>query len=189
MSRKLLLLSYWFPPNNVIGASRAAAIAQFFEKNGWDVTVLCADSSAVSKDFSVDLTDIDVHRVKDTTITRFLNFRAGRKRWVRVLSALARQFTYPDGLRSTTSSFKRVADTLLSQGREFDVVFSTALPFSQHAAAVEIAKRAGASLVLDNRDTWACNIYRRRLPLSCWFERYYEHRILSNANLICCHSI
>ena len=83
MTRRLLLLSYWFPPSNAIGASRAAAMARYFADKGWSVTVVAANSGAVSRDFDVDLSRIDVHRVEDTALTRFQNIRPGRLRVLR----------------------------------------------------------------------------------------------------------
>lgn len=177
-------MSYWFPPNNVIGASRAGAIAKFFSRKGWDVTVVCADSGAVSKDYMVDLSDVKVHRVRETAISQFLNFKAGRKRWARVVSALARLGAFPDGYRTTVARMGRFADDLIAQGQVFDVVLSTALPFSQHEVAASVAGKLGAFLVLDNRDAWARNAYRRRWPLSDLWECRYEHRVLSSADLI-----
>jgi glycosyltransferase involved in cell wall biosynthesis len=184
MRHSLLLLSYWFPPNNAVGASRAAALARFFADQGWDVTVVAADSSAVSKDFALDLSGIDVHRVTETETTQLFNFKANRRRLMRALSAVGRYGVFPDVFRSTTRKMGKVADGLIAQGRSFDVVLSTALPFSQHEVAGRIAKRAGALLVLDNRDTWACNAYRRRLPLSERRERAYERRVLANADMV-----
>lgn len=184
MTRRLLLLSYWFPPNNVIGASRAAAMARYFANNGWAVTVVSADSNAVARDFGVDLSGIEVHRVSDTRATEFMNFKTGRGRWQRALSALTRYAAFPDAFRSTTRRMGKVVEQLLSGGETFDVILSTALPFSQHEVAGRLARKCGAFLVLDNRDTWACSAYRRRLPLSDGCERRYEHRVLSAGDMM-----
>ena len=184
MSRKILIFSYWFPPNNAIGASRAAAMAKFFLKEGWDVTVIAARSAAVPEDFPVDLPDIEVHRVSDTPQTRFMNIRLGRKFLARAASTMMRYFAFPDVFKSTTARMGERAEELLSQGREFDAVLSTALPFSQHVQAVKIARSAKALLVLDNRDAWACNDYRRRPPLSDARERAFEARTFAQADLI-----
>lgn len=184
MTRRLLLLSYWFPPTNIIGASRAVAMARFFCDQGWEVTVICADSEAASRDFSADISNIAVHRVTNTAVTRFLNFKTGRKQWVRIITALMRYGAFPDAFRTTVQRMERVGKRLIACGERFDVILSTALPFSQHKVAERIARQTGALLVLDNRDTWACNAYRRRLPFLNWIERRYEYKTLSNANLI-----
>lgn len=184
MTRRLLLLSYWFPPNNAIGASRAAAMARFFTERGWSVTVIGADSGAVSKDFDIDLSGIEVHRVSDTIFTQLLNILPGRTRVMRLISAFMRYVAFPDAFRTTTRKMGKIADDLMAQGRHFDVILSTALPFSQHEVACRAARKSGALLVLDNRDTWACSPYRRRLPFSEGRERRYEHYILSSADLI-----
>lgn len=184
MTRRLLLISYWFPPNNAIGASRAAAIACFFRDQGWKVTIIAADSASVSRDFSVNLDDIEIYRVTDTWLTKLLNFRTGRKLWVRAISALLRYAAFPDAFKTTVRKMWRVADELNAHGGKFDVIISTALPFSQHQIAARIAQNTGAMLVLDNRDTWACSTYRRRLPLSEGFERRFEHQVLSTGDLV-----
>lgn len=184
MTFRLLVLSYWFPPNNAIGASRAAAMARFFADRGWSVTVVGANSFAVPKDYNLDMTGIEVYRVTDTAITKFLNFKLGRKRWMRAISALIRYVAFPDAFRSTTKRMEHVVEGLIADGQCFDVILSTALPFSQHEVAGRLVSKTGALLVLDNRDTWACSAYRRRLPFSDARERHYEHRILSLGDIL-----
>lgn len=185
MSRKILIFSYWFPPNNAIGASRGAAMARFFHQHGWGVTVIAANSAAVPTDFDVDLAGIEVHRVEDTTATQLRNIKLDRALPMRVFSALLRFFAFPDVFASTTVRMGKLALQLVNeQGRDFDVVLSSALPFSQHSQAVRVARNVDACLVLDNRDMWACNAYRRRLPFTDARERELEKKIFSSADIV-----
>jgi glycosyltransferase involved in cell wall biosynthesis len=180
----VLIFSYWFPPSNVIGASRPFAIAQFFREKGWRVIVVCARSEAAGLDYKVDLEGLDVISVSDSRLTAFLNFKVGRRLLMRLLSSLLRLMIYPDAVRPTVTKMYAVARDRIREGQKIDVLISTALPFSLHPAAARLAHEFNVPLILDNRDTWASNPYRRRLPFFERIDRELEHRVFSSADLI-----
>jgi glycosyltransferase involved in cell wall biosynthesis len=184
MTRRVLIFAYWFPPANVIGASRPLAIAHYFKKKGWFVTVVCGASDAVSRDFSANLDGIEVIYVPDTWDTKFLNFKSGRSKLMRAVSACFRIFVLPDAFRSTVKKMCNVARLKLIKSGRFDLIIASALPFSLHSAALKVGVEFNIPVVLDNRDFWACSPYRRRIPLTCWMERFFERRVFAKSDLV-----
>jgi len=39
---KVLIVSFWFPPANVVGAIRVGKLARYLDRHGYDVRVLTA---------------------------------------------------------------------------------------------------------------------------------------------------
>jgi glycosyltransferase involved in cell wall biosynthesis len=139
---------------------------------------------ASEHDFSQDLSGIHTIRVPDTPWTAFLNFKRGRSKLKRVASAVLRLLFFPDHFRYTVDLMNRAAREHICKTGGFDLIISSALPFSTHLAAVSLRRDFGIPVILDNRDYWACSAYRRRLPLSSVFERFYERKILEKADFI-----
>lgn len=160
------------------------AIARYFEKKGWRVTVVCGKSNAVSHDFTVGLDGIEVIYVPDTRITEFLNFKSGRGKLLRIISALLRVVALPDPFRSTVKRMYGAVRSESSGSDRFDLIVSSALPFSLHNSALQLGKDFNVPVILDNRDFWACSPYRRRVPLTCWLERFVERRVFARADLV-----
>lgn len=182
--KHLLIVSYWFPPANAVGASRPVAIARHFADRGWRVTVVAGAASAVPQTFAADMTGFAVHHVPDSWLTRWSSFRGERTVGAQRLSTALRLMSWPDHYWPVAHAMKRRAFALLRDGPRPDVVLSTALPFSVHAAARAVARRTGALFVADNRDIWARNPYKWTAPFYAPFEPGHERRMLSSADLI-----
>jgi len=180
----LMLFSYWFPPANAVGSSRPLAMARHFAARGWRVTVIAGAAQAVPASFAADLAGFDVHYVPDTWLTRRSSFRAERGVFAQRLTTALRLLAWPDHVRPVARAMRRRALALLREIPQPDVVLSTALPFSVHGAAREVARGAGALFVADNRDIWADNPYKWTAPFYKSLERGYERSSLAAADLV-----
>ncbi len=70
MKKKILVISYYFAPQNTIGAIRPTKMVKYLERQGYDVTVLCG----AGMDASVDPTLArDLQQMKDVRILREWN--------------------------------------------------------------------------------------------------------------------
>src|SRR5690349_2370101 len=61
---RVLLVSYWFPPENTIGAVRVGKLAEFLEQRGHDVRVLAAPPSGTDSTLSLGLAEDRVRYVE-----------------------------------------------------------------------------------------------------------------------------
>ena len=182
--RHLMIFSYWFPPANAVGSSRPLAMARHFAARGWRVTVVAGASQAVPPSFEADLTGFDVHYVPDGWLTRRSSFRAERGVVAQRLTTALRLLAWPDNVRPVARAMRQRAMALLPGIPPPDVVLSTALPFSVHDAARDVARTAGALFVADNRDIWAGNPYKWTAPFYPSLDRRHEATTLSAADLI-----
>lgn len=183
-SRHLMIFSYWFPPANAVGSSRPLAMARHFAARGWRVTVVAGAAQAVPPNFEADLTGFDVHYVPDSWLTRRSSFKAERGVAAQRLTTTLRLLAWPDNIRPVARAMRRRGLALLSGLPPPDVVLSTALPFSVHGAARDIARAAGALFVADNRDIWAGNPYKWTAPFYTSLDRRHEAATLSAADLV-----
>lgn len=192
MSRNLLLMTYCFPPANIIGAVRPYQIARFFQERGWTVYVVSTADSSIQDTYSVDCTDIHSFRLQAPKIISWLNtpVTSGRT-WVenlssgaaRVLKFIIRSLIFPEHYVFLKQQYGDEAQRL-SESIKFDLVISSALPFIIHVAAKEFCAKTSLPWVADNRDLWASSPYRRAFPLRRFFDCCYEKHILSRANLV-----
>lgn len=67
MSKSVLLVSYYFAPQNVIGAVRPTKLAKYLTRMGYEVTVLCGKSVGALRD---PLLERDLAELKDVQIVR-----------------------------------------------------------------------------------------------------------------------
>lgn len=175
--KRILLVTVPFPPHGEVGAIRAERLARTFTEAGHEVTALTVHlpsdagrarrSSAAAKEVvTVEVGERHAARLlrlmrrfhlssprnsesragsESTTIASEAS-RGGIREFVLAVLAL------PD----SEQHFIRPAAAAARQWKpgDFDIVYSTAPPFSGHIAAQRIASRLGARLILEFRDPW-----------------------------------
>lgn len=67
MKKKVLIISYSYPPSNVPAAQRPYAVAKYLNKNEFDVTVITCSNADVSwgvtKDFNTEIRSVDLIKI------------------------------------------------------------------------------------------------------------------------------
>ncbi len=191
MGRNLLLMTYCFPPANIIGAVRPYQMACFFRSQGWSVNVISIiDESIVDSDNS-DISGITSVRLRAPWFISWLNtvknydgeFGTLKTLLLRGLKFVVRASMFPEHFIALRQTYVNEAMRLAS-GRRFDLLISSALPFSVHCAARQIATDLELPWVADNRDLWAASPYRKTLPIWSLLGRRYERSVLANADLV-----
>lgn len=192
MGRNLLLLSYFFPPGNIIGAVRPYQIARHFQQQGWNVSVICCQDDSVRDDYAVDMSRMIVRRIVSPKLLGWLNaVPASGNGWLARMAGLlirgvrlfVRSSFFPEPFVLVKRACLAEAEQLASETR-FDLLISSSLPFTVHSVAQEIAKRHSIPWVADNRDLWASSPYRRMIFPRRSFDKRYEQSVLANAQLV-----
>src|SRR5262245_3771627 len=186
--RRVLLVSYTFPPVGGAGVQRVTKFAKFLPRCGWDVTVLTAENP------SVPLFDESLARdvPPETAICRAQTWEPGyavkaslagqvprngtaggwRPGWwlkagLRRLVGLALQ---PDPQILWKPNATRAGIQTLKV-RPHHAILVSGPPFSAFLTARELSRRSGLPLIVDYRDEWdLSNRYwenRRVDPVSC----------------------
>lgn len=167
--KRILLISYYFAPQNTIGAVRPTKLAKYLERMGHQVTVICGPGLSELQDPTLarDLAGLkDVHVVEERNWLRWLKQRKASSAPASSASggsaAPARQglkHQVADALyrwlrwRADGSFRRRAIRECRGLNQTYDVVFSTYAPMSVHWAACK-AKQLGIAKrwIADYRD-------------------------------------
>jgi glycosyltransferase involved in cell wall biosynthesis len=206
---KVLIVSYWFPPINVIGAVRVGKLAQYLFEAGHDVRVVTAhndgdhslpleipaDRVFYATGWNVDeLFDPLVHGVQ--RLLRALSKKTGSGHQKRDAPAVAT--IHSTGLRATILrhyyALLRIPDAragwigagtatgyqVICDWRP-DVVVASAPPNASLIVARRIARVCGVPWVAELRDLWVGNPYYEHPPWRLWVDRLLEWQTLRSA--------
>lgn len=160
--RRALVIAYYFPPMGLSGVQRTLKFVKYLPQFNWHPTVLTVDPRGyLAKDESL----LDDLKGRPVRIVRTPAAGPGKvlakkdvvalppERTRKLLTRLSDAFFIPDnkiGWRSTA-----VARALaLHAETPFDLVFSTAPPFTDLLIGADIKHRINRPLVLDYRDPW-----------------------------------
>lgn len=175
MKKRILFISYYFAPQNAIGAIRPTKLAKYLARMGHEVTVLCGAGMLGTTDPTLqrDLQDLsDVHVITEWNPLRDLKAKkaaraaqggseqpkptapvaaAPSKRGLAARAADA-LYVYLRWL-SDCSFYRRALKELKTLPGGYDAVFSSYAPFSVHRLA-QAAKRRGLAKrwIADFRD-------------------------------------
>jgi glycosyltransferase involved in cell wall biosynthesis len=178
--RRLLLVTFHFPPRNAIAALRTGKFARYLIAQGWDVRVIAADAPT-PETLPPEIADARVLRapVRATQGARAaVAARSGLRRRLGALRAAL--LDLPDDRRSWRRAALARADGFLGAWRP-DVVYASAPPASALLVARDLARRHGVPWIAEFRDLWTGNPYygfpawRRRL------ETLWERHVVGDA--------
>lgn len=179
--KRVLLVSYVFPPEPSPGALRPGYLAQYLPQFGWEATILTQSSGTPPFAARVFTTGKLVtpfeERLRASVTARSGNPQSRLRRSLRAIKEL---LLFPDTTAPWIPAARKLGAKLLARER-FDAIFSTALPASVHVVAADLARRSGLPWVADYRDPWAGNAYVKRGPIRSALERIVERRLLRRA--------
>jgi glycosyltransferase involved in cell wall biosynthesis len=166
--RRILLVAYFYPPLNSIGARRPSALAKWLRLRGHDVTVLTSVQSGTAPDDAA----AGVVRTRDLLATR-LNWRGqsldvatGRSdaAWDPDPGVWGKIFV-PDVQVVSWMPFAVAGARRLHRLHGFDAVVTTAPLEVGHAAGLALQRR-GVAWIADFRDGWRFEAPRADWPLA-----------------------
>jgi glycosyltransferase involved in cell wall biosynthesis len=146
---RLLIAAYYFPPSNVVGASRVAKFVKYLLRLDVDVTVVTVDPRHYGKARDRELPGF----IGDPSL-RIKTTRALSRRWgVREEGLYWLPYLLPTLVRSCRE-------------HQYDAFLITGNPFCSFAAAPALRALCGIPYVLDFRDPWSLSPYRRATALN-----------------------
>lgn len=150
--RRVLFISYYFPPEPGGGVQRSAKFVKYLPQFGWTPTVITIDRPLhAESDRSLldDVKDADVVRTKASALPAALM----RRRPVR--AALDRVLVPDSQITWRPEARRAIRDACRT--RTFDAVYTTCKPFSAAALGLEVKRERRLPWVLDFRDLWIEN--------------------------------
>lgn len=192
--KKILIVSYTFPPSNVSGAFRIGKFAKYLPEFGWETWILTLEQGLESGagEPDSDLLECDINRIIRANLGIFTarirrkNIRTINKKQ---LGNSSRKI-YINKIRKWLSgfvTFNRFPDRALPwylpairaglkvmNNKKFDVILSSFGPPGSHVVASILSRKTGVPWVADYRDLWTQNHLGKRGWLISKFETIVE---------------
>lgn len=209
-SRRILLVSYLFPPYAGIGSLRIGKLSKFLTERGWDVRVLaCASGEAKSLPLEIDEARVvytpwfEVDHALDGIIPKWYRQQqqpaastaeAGSTGAAKPTAAPAEESRMRLALRKLYMELVRWPDNrigwlphavkagsrLIEDWRP-DVIYASAPPFTSLLVADRLADRFGIPWIAEFRDLWLDHPYYSYSPPRRAVEQIWERRVLGRA--------
>ena len=207
--KKVLIVSFYFPPTNSVAAVRLGKFAKYLPQFGWEPIVLTADTAKdrpQTLPVEIDQTNVfrtsyfalysslyrDLKGSQETAseaAPRKFNWREPIYRAVRLaqpvytLSILAPLLTDPIGWYPHAVKKGR---ELLNK-HKIDVIFSSYAPSTSHLVASRLHRVSGIPWIAEFRDLWALNHNARTTRFLRFFEECFEKKVMKHSSsLIVC---
>lgn len=196
--RKALVISYYWPPSKSAGAQRISLFCKYLPEFGYDPLVLTASAGrSGSESGHAPVEGVRLHPVNywfnpagDAKSGGAETAKAGATGtlWTAVKQFIWLNLFIPDSRIGWYRPSTRTIDELVRQ-EAFDVVVSTAPPYTDHLLGKYVRERHHLPWVVDMRDPWLENhVYNSGLRL--WHARYLnallERRVLERADRVVC---
>lgn len=198
--KKVLIISYHFPPSTAVGSLRIQGLAKFLPDFGWEPTILTAKLSNVSEahtDMRVRLIETPYEdllitwkkklglKLDKTVEEQFGSPTYKNKKMIMdiILNCWEEIFAYPDANKGWYKFAVEAGDKLLQEGN-FDAIISSSSPATPHIIAKELKIKYNMPWIADLRDLWTQNHYYHYSFMRKLIERRLEVRTLCLADAL-----
>jgi hypothetical protein len=204
--KKVLVVSFFFPPANKIAAVRLGKFAKYLPQFGWQPFVLTADEvKGCPQDLPVDIDEAAIFRTPHFSLGPTISYGLTggqatihqrmdkgslfRKALYRLVRLMQPVYTLPL-IRTLTLEPTGWYRPALKRGLEviskekFDVIFSSYGPSVSHLVASKLHRQTGIPWVAEFRDLWSLNHYLRKVQPLHVFEKKLEKRVMKGSSLL-----
>lgn len=196
---RILIVSYYFPPYNSVGAVRPGKLAKFLSRRGHDVHVLSARGQSFPIGMPLEIAIDRIVYAEGWSANAPLQLLLGGRRRVeregyaiggfspgnpsslkRLYKAL---FHWPDAEIGWVSAACRAGRSMLSS-QPYDLIYVSAPSFSGFRIGARLSKEFSIPWIAEFRDLWSDN-HNFDMPL--WrrvVDRRWESRLLESASAV-----
>lgn len=180
---RLLLISYFFPPDKSVGGLRAASLTKYFPDTGIEVVLLTSqtdleETKGIQEQFNVK----DLFTTKKSKL-RYWGYKTKILALLELLN-LDKLFIFPDIYFPWIRRAVKEGRKAINQTNP-DCILVTAPPFSSFIVANKLSLEFNLPLLLDYRDPWSGNP-TIKYPLEIVHKRHFkiEKKIIQRADLV-----
>ena len=181
--KRVLVITYYWPPSGGSGVQRWVKFAKYLPKEGWEPVIyapLNADYPAIDETIGKELPDtLEVIRrpirepyavyrrlMGKSAKREVTEISSGKKSWKQRLSLWIRANVFvPDPRVWWVKPSVRFLKEYLKE-HPVDVVVTTGPPHSVHLIGLKLHKALGTPWVTDFRDPWSRMYYLKHLPMT-----------------------
>lgn len=172
--KKVLFLSFYFPPRNRISSFRARGFCKYLPNLNWKPVVVCEDWPRHAPDYDEGLIsgicDVEVHR-----ITSY-----GPRGINRLFIRNVLPWLFPHKTPYNWWKLAKVKAFELCESNSFDAIVATHDPLATLTIASEVSQRFGIPWIADIRDSW--NVQKLSSPRKQKLIAKHERLLSSLAN-------
>lgn len=194
--RRLLLITFHYPPRPTIGSIRPGALAKYLPQFGWEVVVVTPGgqngprpSARVIETAYEDVLKKWKRRIpgldQDKPLQAQLKVQATKPREKnslgRTVNFVKSLLVYPD---DTKGWVPLAVEAIKKIDFPIDAVLSTAPPITTHLIAVEARQKFGCPWIADFRDLWATNLDNPHEAILHPWDRRLEKNCLRSADAL-----
>jgi glycosyltransferase involved in cell wall biosynthesis len=168
MTRKLLLVTYHFPPSAASGTFRMLSFARHLPRFGWQVEVVAPPESPWDP--------VDAALAAQVPPETVYHAVAYPKRWPRLLRIAAPYAVWlPRAWRACRGIVRRERP---------DLVLTSGPPHIVHLIGLWLRRTARLPWVADFRDPWISGVAKTPLRLGQRWYRYWERQVMAHADRV-----
>lgn len=199
MGKRVLVVTYYFPPRPGVASLRLRGLAKYLPEHGWEPVILTAalpgtpepDFRVIQTPYPGDITACWKRRLglagdkgfqEQIGVPRALRERKASFT-TKIVNLLKAVIVYPDEQKGWYPFALEVGHDLLKRER-FDALLSSSGPVTSHLVARELKARHRLPWIADIRDLWTQNHYYPYGPIRRAIERKLELRTLAAADAL-----
>jgi len=198
--KKVLIVTYHFPPRSTVGSLRPAGLAKYLPEFGWQPIILTArlpggpapefkvietpyhDTMGFGKRFLGLDSDQNV-MTQIAQLKKKLHIRSEKSVLDFLLVAWGEVAAYPDPQKGWRAFAVEAGNNFLQQ-ESVNAMISTSSPVTSHIVAKELKEKHDIPWIADLRDLWTQNHYYPYSPLRRAIERRLELKTLHKADAL-----
>jgi glycosyltransferase involved in cell wall biosynthesis len=202
-SKKVLILTYYWPPSGGSGVQRWMYFAKYLKSLGWEPFVITVDEKQASypvldhqllnevKDIEVIKTDTKEPLKIYSQILTGSSYKGipqgevSKKGWIAKFAAFVRgNFFIPDARKGWNTYAKFEAEKCI-RNNDIDKVITTGPPHSTHRVGWELKTKLGIKWWADFRDPWTDIFYNKYFYRTLWAQKIdarAEQKVLKTAD-------
>jgi glycosyltransferase involved in cell wall biosynthesis len=193
MVNKVLVIAYYFPPMGLSGVQRTLKFVKYLPDHGWEPVVLTVTPTAYyALDYGMlrELAESNIRTIRTNSLDPTRLFESGKpvkmphEKLRNFLSGISQAIFVPDNKIGWKHEAMKAGRKLL-QGEDFNVIFSTAPPYTCHLIGAALSKEFNIPLVIDYRDSWVDNpLHFYITPFHKMLHKRLEKKVLRTSNRI-----
>ncbi len=206
MRRKVLIVTYYWPPSGGPGVQRVLKFVKFLPQLGWDPVILTVDSGeypvrdeTLVKDIPKGVPQYKTKSIEPYKLFKFFSGRSSKKGVEnylldqkpstlngRIAQFIRQNFFIPDA-RVGWYPYARKKGMEIIEREKPDIIFSSSPPHSLQLAARSLHRSSGIPWVADFRDPWTQAFWDkglRRNPISNRINLNFEKSVIREASAI-----